>query len=111
MLFICNTTIEPDARDETMARFMEHGVVEPGRARNCKGPGLEVAQQEAWCVLEADSAEAIMAPFDAWGTDSSICTKSRRCWISPVLFPPPPRASWKPRIRGSRGLALVLCTA
>ncbi len=33
MLFICNTTIEPDARDETMARFMEHGVVEPAGAK------------------------------------------------------------------------------
>lgn len=78
MLFICNTTIEPDARDETMARFMEHGVVEPAGAK-LQGAWVSVAQQEAWCVLEADSAEAIMAPFDAWGTDLNLHQ------ITPVL--------------------------
>jgi len=70
MLFVCYVTIDPDARDESIARFKEHGVVEPDGA-TLLGAWMSVAQQETWSIFEADSAEAIMTLLEPW-TDLNV---------------------------------------
>lgn len=70
MLFVCYVTIEPDARDESIARFKEHGVVEP-EGTKLLGAWISTTQQETWSVFEADSADAIMALFEPW-TDLNV---------------------------------------
>lgn len=70
MLFACYVTIDPEARDESMKRFMEHGVVEPSGAK-LHGAWISLTQQETWSIFESDSAEAIMALFEPW-TDLNV---------------------------------------
>jgi len=70
MLFLCYVTIDPDARDESVARFKEYGIVEP-RGATLKGAWISTSQQETWSVIEADSAEAIMKLFEPW-TDLNV---------------------------------------
>lgn len=70
MLFVCYVTIDPEARDESIARFKEHGVVESEGAK-LKGAWISLTQQETWSIIEADSAEAIMKLFEPW-TDLNV---------------------------------------
>ena len=70
MLFVCYVTIDPENRDESTARFKEYGVVEPEGVK-LQGAWISATQQECWSILEADSAEAIMAMFEPW-TDLNV---------------------------------------
>lgn len=70
MMFICYVTIEPDARDESIERFMKHGVVAPEGVK-LHGAWISLTQQETWSIFEADSAEAIMKLFEPW-TDLNV---------------------------------------
>ena len=65
MLFVCYVTIDPDTRDESVARFKEYGVAEPEGVK-LQGAWISSTQQECWSVFEADSAGAIMAMFEPW---------------------------------------------
>jgi hypothetical protein len=70
MLFVCYVTIDPDARDESLARFMENGMVEPAGVK-LHGAWISLTQQETWSIFESESAEAIMALFEPW-TDINV---------------------------------------
>ena len=70
MLFVCYVTIDPEARDESIERFFEHGVVEP-EGTKLHGAWISLTQQETWGIFEANSAEAIMALFEPW-TDLNV---------------------------------------
>lgn len=70
MLFVCYVTIDPDARDESIARFKENGIVEPEGIK-LHGAWISLTQQETWSIFEADSAEAIMDLFEPW-TDLNV---------------------------------------
>ena len=70
MLFICTVTIDPDARDESTERFMEHGLGAP-KGVKLRGAWISVTMQESWTVFEADSAEAILAFYEPW-TDLNV---------------------------------------
>jgi len=65
MLFVCYVTIDPEARDESIARFKEGGIVEPEGVK-LLGAWISLTQQETWSIFEADSAEAIMKLFEPW---------------------------------------------
>lgn len=70
MLFVCYVTIDPESRDEAMARFKEDGIVEP-KGVKLTGAWIALTQQETWCIFEADSAEAIMKLYEPW-TDLNV---------------------------------------
>jgi hypothetical protein len=70
MHFVCYVTIDPDARDESVERFQEHGVVVPEGVK-LHGAWISLTQQETWSIFEADSAEAIMRLFEPW-TDLNV---------------------------------------
>ena len=70
MHFVCYVTINPDARDESVERFMEHGVVVPEGVK-LRGAWISLTQQETWSIFEADSPEAIMKLFSSW-TDLNV---------------------------------------
>lgn len=70
MLFVCYVTIDPEARDESIARFKEHGVVEPEGVK-LHGAWISACQQETWAIFEADDAAAIMKLYAPW-TDLNV---------------------------------------
>jgi Domain of unknown function (DUF3303) len=70
MLFVCYVTIDPENRDEAIARFQDGGIVEP-EGVTLIGAWIALTQQETWCIFEADSAEAIMKLYEPW-TDLNV---------------------------------------
>src|SRR5690554_2396163 len=70
MLFVCYVTIDPESRDEAIARLKEDGIVEP-KGVKLIGAWIALTQQETWCIFEADSAEAIMKLYEPW-TDLNV---------------------------------------
>ncbi|MGK2922585.1 MAG: DUF3303 domain-containing protein [Methyloceanibacter sp.] len=70
MLFVCYVTIDPESRDEVIARFKDDGIVEP-KGVKLIGAWIALTQQETWSIFEADSAEAIMKLFEPW-TDLNV---------------------------------------
>ena len=70
MLFVCYVTIDPDNRDESLARFKEHGVREPKGAK-LLGAWISLTMQETWAIFEADDAAAIMKLYEPW-TDLNV---------------------------------------
>ena len=66
MLFVCTVTIDPECRDESTARLMEHGGIVVPEGVKLHGAWISLTQQEAWSVLEADSAEALMKLYEPW---------------------------------------------
>jgi hypothetical protein len=77
MLFVCYVTIDPEARDESIARFKESGIVEP-KGVKLIGAWISLTQQETWCIFEADDAASIMKFYEPW-TDLNVHQ------ISPVM--------------------------
>ena len=65
MLFVCYVTIDPESRDESIARFQDEGIVEPKGVKRI-GAWIALTQQETWCIFEADTAEAVMKLFEPW---------------------------------------------
>ncbi len=70
MLFVCYVTINPDNRDESLARFKKQGIVEPKGAK-LLGAWISVTMQETWAIFEADDAAAIMKLYEPW-TDLNV---------------------------------------
>ena len=70
MLFVCYVTIDPDNRDESLARFKEQGIVEPAGAK-LLGAWISLTLQETWAIFEADDAAAIMKLYEPW-TDLNV---------------------------------------
>jgi len=70
MLFVCYVTIDPENRDESIARFKAQGIVEPKGAK-LLGAWISLTQQETWSIFEADDAAAIMKLFEPW-TDLNL---------------------------------------
>jgi len=70
MLFVCYVTIDPESRDESIARFQDEGIVEPKGVKMI-GAWIALTQQETWCIFEADTAEAVMKLFEPW-TDLNV---------------------------------------
>ena len=70
MLFICTVTIDPEACDESTARFLQDGIVVP-EGVSLRGAWISANMQECWSVFEADSAEAILKLYEPW-TDLNV---------------------------------------
>ena len=70
MLFVCYVTIDPEARDESIARFKDEGIVEP-KGVKLIGAWISLTQQETWSIFEADDTAAIMKFYEPW-TDLNV---------------------------------------
>jgi hypothetical protein len=70
MLFVCYVTIDPDNRDESLARFKVQGTVEPIGAK-LLGAWISLTLQETWAIFEADDAAAVMKLYEPW-TDLNV---------------------------------------
>lgn len=70
MLFVCYVTIDPESRDASFKRFVEHGVGEQPGVK-LLGAWIALTQQETWSIFEADDAASIMRLFHRW-TDLNV---------------------------------------
>jgi Domain of unknown function (DUF3303) len=70
MLFVCYVTIDPQNRDESFRRLKAQGIQTPPGVK-LLGAWISLAQQETWCIFEADDAASIMRLFHPW-TDLNL---------------------------------------
>lgn len=70
MLFVCYATIDPENREENTQRFVDLESFDPEGGKMIGG-WIAVTQQEAWCVVEAESAESVMKVLEPW-TDLNV---------------------------------------
>lgn len=70
MLFVCYASIDPENREENTQRFVDMESFDPEGGKMIGG-WIAVTQQEAWCVIEAESAESVLKVLEPW-TDLNI---------------------------------------